>query len=84
VVDPTLAIETDALTKQYGRHLAVQDLHLRVPRGAVCGFWGRNGASKTTTIGLLTGLLRPTRGGAWPARRARQFSCPGTSSTRWR
>ena len=65
MVDPTLAIETDALTKQYGRRLAVRDLHLRVPRGAVCGFLGRNGAGKTTTIGMLTGLLRPTRGDAW-------------------
>lgn len=65
MVDPTLAIETHALTKRYGRHIAVQDLDLCVPRGGVCGFLGRNGAGKTTTIGMLTGLLRPTRGDAW-------------------
>ncbi|MBN1660631.1 MAG: ATP-binding cassette domain-containing protein [Anaerolineae bacterium] len=65
MADPTLAIETRVLTKQYGRHTAVCDLDLHVPRGAVCGFLGRNGAGKTTTIGMLTGLLHPTRGDAW-------------------
>jgi ABC-2 type transport system ATP-binding protein len=65
VVDPTLAIETAALTKHYGRVRAVQDLDLRVPRGSVCGFLGRNGAGKTTTIDMLVGLLRPTAGEAW-------------------
>ena len=58
------AIETHGLTKHYGKHPAVVDLDLQVPRGAVFGFLGRNGAGKTTTIGLLVGLLRPTRGQA--------------------
>ncbi|MGD8397788.1 MAG: ABC transporter ATP-binding protein [Anaerolineae bacterium] len=65
MADPTLAIETLALTKHYGRHCAVQDLDLHVPHGVVCGFLGRNGAGKTTTIGMLVGLLRPTSGEAW-------------------
>lgn len=65
VADPTLAIETVGLTKDYGRQRAVEDLDLRVPRGAVCGFLGPNGAGKTTTIGMLAGLLRPTAGEAW-------------------
>lgn len=58
------AIETQGLTKHYGKHPAVVDLDLQVPRGVVFGFLGRNGAGKTTTIGLLVGLLRPTRGQA--------------------
>lgn len=59
------AIETRELTKYYGRHPAVVDLSLQVSQGVVFGFLGRNGAGKTTTIGMLLGLLRPTRGQAW-------------------
>jgi ABC-2 type transport system ATP-binding protein len=62
--DSPFAMETEGLTKHYGRHPAVVDLDLRVPRGVVFGFLGRNGAGKTTTIGMLTGLLRPTGGTA--------------------
>jgi ABC-2 type transport system ATP-binding protein len=62
--EPFLAIETIGLTKHYGKHPAVVDLDLQVPRGVVFGFLGRNGAGKTTTIGVLVGLLRPTRGRA--------------------
>jgi ABC-2 type transport system ATP-binding protein len=62
--DSRFAIKTENLTKHYGRHPAVVDLDLQVPRGAVFGFLGRNGAGKTTTIGMLTGLLRPTSGTA--------------------
>jgi ABC-2 type transport system ATP-binding protein len=63
--DPSLAIETQGLTKRYGRLAAVQDLNLCVPRGTVFGFLGRNGAGKTTTIGMLVGLLRANAGRAW-------------------
>ena len=55
-------IECEALTKDYGRKRAVWDLNLRIPRGCVYGLLGRNGCGKTTTIKLLLGLLRPTRG----------------------
>lgn len=55
-------IECEGLTKDFGRKRAVWDLSLRVPRGAVYGLLGRNGCGKTTTIKLLLGLLRPTRG----------------------
>jgi len=59
------AIETQELTKYYGKHAAVEALDLQVPQGVVFGFLGRNGAGKTTTIGMLLGLLRPTGGQAW-------------------
>lgn len=59
------AIETAGLSKHYGRHPAVVDLDLQVPKGVVFGFLGRNGAGKTTTIGMLLGLLRPSSGQAW-------------------
>jgi len=56
------AIETHNLTKRYGRVLAVNQLDLHVPRGALFGFIGPNGAGKTTTLRMLGGLLDPTSG----------------------
>lgn len=56
------AIETEQLTKHFGRAAVVNALDLRVPTGSVYGFLGPNGAGKTTTLRLLLGLLRPDRG----------------------
>jgi ABC-2 type transport system ATP-binding protein len=58
------AIHTHGLTKHYGRYVALRDLDLRVPAGALYGFLGPNGSGKTTAIRLLLGLLRATRGQA--------------------
>nr|WP_273654844.1 ABC transporter ATP-binding protein [Cellulomonas fimi] len=61
-----LAVRTEGLTKRFrGGQVAVDDLALRVPRGAVYGFLGPNGSGKTTTIRMLLGLVRPTAGAAW-------------------
>ncbi len=58
-------VETRGLTKQYGAGvLAVQNLNLTIHRGEVYGLLGPNGAGKTTTLRMLTGLIRPTSGGA--------------------
>ncbi|MDH7570767.1 MAG: ABC transporter ATP-binding protein [Armatimonadota bacterium] len=57
-------IETVALRKEFGDLVAVHDLDLRIAPGEFFGFLGPNGSGKTTTIKLLTGLLRPTRGTA--------------------
>ena len=57
-----LVIRTHGLTKQYGRVLAVDQLSLDVPRGRVFGLLGPNGSGKTTVIGMLLGLVRPTAG----------------------
>src|SRR5688572_16826551 len=57
-------IETTALTKSYGEVVAVNELTLRVPRGGVFGFLGPNGSGKTTTMGMLLGLVHPTSGQA--------------------
>jgi ABC-2 type transport system ATP-binding protein len=55
-------IETQHLTKRYGEVLAVADLSLCVPAGGVFGLLGPNGSGKTTTIGMLLGLVHPTSG----------------------
>jgi ABC-2 type transport system ATP-binding protein len=46
----------------YGRHIAVRNLSLQIPRGEVFGFIGPNGAGKTTTIKVLATLLKPSAG----------------------
>ncbi len=58
------AIETEQLTRRFGRHLAVDGVSMTVPERAVYGFLGRNGAGKTTTLKMLLGLLKPTSGSA--------------------
>ena len=57
-----LVIQTDGLTKTYGDVLAVDDLSLRIPRGSIFGLLGPNGSGKTTTMGMLLGLVKPTSG----------------------
>lgn len=59
-----LAIVTEGLGKSFGTQVAVQELNLRVPQGAVYGFLGRNGAGKSTTMRMLLGLQRATAGSA--------------------
>src|SRR3954468_6269258 len=57
-------LKTDALSKSYGTHTALDHLDLVVHRGEVFGYIGPNGAGKTTTFRLLAGLLDPTSGRA--------------------
>ena len=59
-----LAIETENLTKYYNGRPVVRALNLRIPVGSVYGFLGRNGAGKSTTIKMLTGLTPPDAGSA--------------------
>ena len=59
------AIETEQLTKNYGKNPGIRHLDLTVEEGEVFGFLGPNGAGKTTTIRTLLGFLRPSGGRAW-------------------
>jgi ABC-2 type transport system ATP-binding protein len=56
------AIETQGLTKYYGKSLGIIDLDLKIEPGEIFGFIGPNGAGKTTTIRTLLGLIFPTSG----------------------
>jgi ABC-2 type transport system ATP-binding protein len=59
----SLAIETEKLTKSYGRKArGIEEVDLAVEEGEVFGFLGPNGAGKTTTVRTLLGFLRPTGG----------------------
>jgi len=55
-------IELNGLTRRYGTVEAVNGLSLTVRRGRCYGFFGRNGAGKTTSIKCLLNLLQPTAG----------------------
>jgi ABC-2 type transport system ATP-binding protein len=55
-------LETQALTRRFGKLTAVDALTVSVERGEVFGLLGPNGAGKTTVIKMLTTLLPPTSG----------------------
>ena len=55
-------IETTELTKRFPAVLAVDSVSLTVEQGQVFGFLGPNGSGKTTTIGMLMGIITPTAG----------------------
>src|SRR5271165_5664658 len=57
-------IELDHLVKKFGDLTAVNNLSLTIGRGEFFAMLGPNAAGKTTTIKLLTGLLKPTSGHA--------------------
>jgi ABC-2 type transport system ATP-binding protein len=59
----TAAIETNGLTKRYGRRVALSQCTLSIPTGKVVGLVGPNGAGKTTLLHLAVGLLEPSAGG---------------------
>jgi ABC-2 type transport system ATP-binding protein len=58
-------IRTRDLSMHYGQLCALQGLTLEIAQGEFFAFLGPNAAGKTTTIKLLTGLLKPTSGDAW-------------------
>jgi ABC-2 type transport system ATP-binding protein len=57
-----LAIDTRGLTKQFDRHIAVNDIDLQIAAGEVCGLIGPNGAGKTTLLRMLAAAEEPTTG----------------------
>jgi drug efflux transport system ATP-binding protein len=59
-----LAIEARGLTRRFGGFTAVDGVSFEVPRGEIFGYLGANGAGKSTTIRMLTGLLAPSAGEA--------------------
>ena len=57
-------VQSESLTKRYGKVLAVDDLSFKIESGTITGFLGPNGAGKTTTLRMLLGLANPTSGHA--------------------
>jgi ABC-2 type transport system ATP-binding protein len=57
-----LAVALRGVTKTFGSTVAVDDLDLSVPKGALYGFIGPNGAGKTTTLRMIMSILFPDKG----------------------
>jgi ABC-2 type transport system ATP-binding protein len=55
-------IKVENLSKAFGKKKILTDVNLEINRGTIFGYLGPNGSGKTTTIRILLGLLRPTRG----------------------
>ena len=47
-------LQTRGLTKQYGRHKAVENVDIHVKKGTIYGFIGRNGAGKSTCLKMIS------------------------------
>ncbi|ANE45397.1 daunorubicin ABC transporter ATP-binding protein [Paenibacillus swuensis] len=52
----------DLFKREYTHVSAVKDISFQIPKGEICGYIGENGAGKSTTIKMLTGILVPTSG----------------------
>ena len=57
-----LSIEIVNLKKKYKNILAVKDINFKIHKGEIIGLLGPNGCGKSTTIGMLLGLIKPTSG----------------------
>ena len=58
------AVEVSNLTKHFGELVAVDHISFQVKKGELFGFLGPNAAGKTTTIRMLTGVIKPDEGTA--------------------
>ena len=57
-----LSIEINDLNKKYNNVLAVKNINFKINKGSIVGLLGPNGCGKTTTIGMMLGLIKPTSG----------------------
>lgn len=55
-------LETKSLSKKYGDFVGLDNLNMKIPKGAIYGFVGKNGSGKTTLIRLICGLQKPSSG----------------------
>ena len=58
----TTTIKISNLTKQYKNALAVKEINFEINKGKIMGLLGPNGCGKSTTIGMMLGLIKPTSG----------------------
>ncbi len=58
----TPALSVRGIVKQFGNHIAVDDVSFEIPRGVVYGILGPNGAGKTTTLRMINDIIKPDRG----------------------
>ena len=56
------AIELNQVSKTFGKQTAVDQIDLKVPKGAIYGFIGPNGSGKTTTLRMILRIFQPDAG----------------------
>ena len=61
----TISIEIKNLYKNYNKIKAVNNINFTINKGSIIGLLGPNGCGKTTTIGMLLGLIKPSSGGVF-------------------
>lgn len=57
-----MLLEVRNLTKRFGGLIAVNDVSFHVEQGEIVGIFGPNGSGKTTTLSLISGMIKPTSG----------------------
>ena len=57
-----MTIKVENLNKQFNNILAVKNINFKINPGSIVGLLGPNGCGKTTTIGMMLGLIKPTSG----------------------
>ena len=57
-----MTIQIKNLIKTYNNVLAVQNISFKINKGSIIGLLGPNGCGKTTTIGMMLGLIKPSSG----------------------
>ena len=57
-----MTIEIKNLNKKFNNILAVKNINFKINKGSIVGLLGPNGCGKTTTIGMMLGLIKPTAG----------------------
>ena len=57
-----IVIEINNLSKMYKNILAVKNINFKISKGSIIGLLGPNGCGKSTTIGMMLGLIKPTSG----------------------
>ena len=62
IFDREVILKVEALTKNFGALVAVDNVYLEVEKGSVCSIIGPNGAGKTTLFNLIFGIFPPTSG----------------------
>jgi len=61
-VQKELTVDVQQVTRRFGDIVALRDLDLQIPKGAITVLLGPNGAGKTTAIRMITGALAPDEG----------------------